>query len=429
MDSTLPSPTSLANGEGRGLSAVSAGDADRNQSASKRHAHSRADDVLIEPLDPMQVYNMISFESFVILDSRRCAAAAGAALLPSSGAVFAFGDADEGDTKDADDCAGGAGGAADASASTASASASTASAATTTPSSHPDPLLRCAAAALTHVRDEYGPEKPGILMVLDEDGAAGGPAATIAQWLATLPETRRILFVEGGAAAMAREGYSFLFGLEYEMLSCLPQQITPQLFLGSAGMLEAKEKWPVVSSERLLNIRGVLSVVERKMPTPLGIKEEDRRLLHVADSDDADLTPVFEEAVPWLRSFTGEDHLRLFATGAVGASVDAVGAVDAAGAAGVASETAGGAAGGRRVVVHCERGVSRSASMVIAHLVINLGWDLDAALEHARICRPCVRPNRGFMDQLRFLANNMDQFSGRGRGGSGGGGGGSKDEG
>merc|ERR1719379_1309207 len=57
-------------------------------------------------------------------------------------------------------------------------------------------------------------------------------------------------------------------------------------------------------------------------------------------------------------------------------------------------------AAGGRVLVHCEQGQSRSASVVAAHLMSSEQISIHQALAVLRKHRPCVRPNDGFMRQL-----------------------------
>ncbi len=55
-----------------------------------------------------------------------------------------------------------------------------------------------------------------------------------------------------------------------------------------------------------------------------------------------------------------------------------------------------------KVLVHCAMGLSRSASLVLAYLMIHEGMTLGEAIkavaQHRNIC-----PNSGFMEQLRDL--------------------------
>eukprot|EP00297_Palpitomonas_bilix_P017609 CAMPEP_0113917346 /NCGR_PEP_ID=MMETSP0780_2-20120614/32683_1 /TAXON_ID=652834 /ORGANISM="Palpitomonas bilix" /LENGTH=167 /DNA_ID=CAMNT_0000916909 /DNA_START=1 /DNA_END=504 /DNA_ORIENTATION=- /assembly_acc=CAM_ASM_000599 len=58
---------------------------------------------------------------------------------------------------------------------------------------------------------------------------------------------------------------------------------------------------------------------------------------------------------------------------------------------------------GDAVLVHCHRGVSRSASMVIAYLMKARRFSLRDATRLAKDRRSIVDPNRGFMSQLRLF--------------------------
>ncbi|KII87806.1 hypothetical protein PLICRDRAFT_176572 [Plicaturopsis crispa FD-325 SS-3] len=55
---------------------------------------------------------------------------------------------------------------------------------------------------------------------------------------------------------------------------------------------------------------------------------------------------------------------------------------------------------GRGVLVHCQAGMSRSATIVAAFLMHSRNLDRDAALDLIRKARPCIQPNDGFMQQL-----------------------------
>lgn len=55
------------------------------------------------------------------------------------------------------------------------------------------------------------------------------------------------------------------------------------------------------------------------------------------------------------------------------------------------------------VLVHCNAGVSRSASIVIAYLILKVGMSFDDALKLVKGKRPAIQPNSGFVEQLRKL--------------------------
>ena len=67
----------------------------------------------------------------------------------------------------------------------------------------------------------------------------------------------------------------------------------------------------------------------------------------------------------------------------------------------------------RRVLVHCQAGVSRSATLVVAHLMKHYGMPFDLALKYVQARRPVVYPNSGFMERLR----EYDEVLRRGRAG------------
>lgn len=52
------------------------------------------------------------------------------------------------------------------------------------------------------------------------------------------------------------------------------------------------------------------------------------------------------------------------------------------------------------VLINCRQGVSRSATLTIAYLMLHHEQDLLGAIELVRRARPCIRPNPNFMRQL-----------------------------
>lgn len=56
-----------------------------------------------------------------------------------------------------------------------------------------------------------------------------------------------------------------------------------------------------------------------------------------------------------------------------------------------------------KIIVHCNAGVSRSSSVVIAYLMKKFSYSFDFALEFVKHKRPCIQPNRGFIEQLRLF--------------------------
>lgn len=58
-----------------------------------------------------------------------------------------------------------------------------------------------------------------------------------------------------------------------------------------------------------------------------------------------------------------------------------------------------------RVLVHCNAGVSRSATIVIAYLMQYNDMDFNTAYKYVKSKRECIQPNPGFLKQLQEFAN------------------------
>lgn len=58
---------------------------------------------------------------------------------------------------------------------------------------------------------------------------------------------------------------------------------------------------------------------------------------------------------------------------------------------------------GGRVLVHCNAGVSRSASVVIGYLMLINGMTFADAYGFVKLKRSCCRPNDGFLKQLQQI--------------------------
>ncbi|KNE70856.1 hypothetical protein AMAG_14962 [Allomyces macrogynus ATCC 38327] len=61
------------------------------------------------------------------------------------------------------------------------------------------------------------------------------------------------------------------------------------------------------------------------------------------------------------------------------------------------------------VYVHCKAGKSRSATAVMAYLIMHQGYSFDRAWAHVKEKRPAVAPNIGFFSVLREIGGaNQD---------------------
>jgi len=64
-----------------------------------------------------------------------------------------------------------------------------------------------------------------------------------------------------------------------------------------------------------------------------------------------------------------------------------------------------------RVLVHCFRGVSRSASVVAAFLIAEYGWSTAQAVHHVKSKRVIAEPNFGFVGQLNEYSRSLGHRS------------------
>lgn len=55
------------------------------------------------------------------------------------------------------------------------------------------------------------------------------------------------------------------------------------------------------------------------------------------------------------------------------------------------------------ILVHCNAGVSRSPAIVISYLMVTEKLSYDDAYDKVRKARNCIKPNEGFVKQLRKL--------------------------
>lgn len=62
---------------------------------------------------------------------------------------------------------------------------------------------------------------------------------------------------------------------------------------------------------------------------------------------------------------------------------------------------------GRSVLIHCNAGISRSPTIVIAYLMRKNNWTFAKALKAVQDIRPCVQPRPEFVDQLREYEDHL----------------------
>lgn len=111
-----------------------------------------------------------------------------------------------------------------------------------------------------------------------------------------------------------------------------------------------------------LKITHVLSILDdsRELTIP-GNRVHHR--ISLDDLESENLLAILPEAVAWVNAAMGDDNAR--------------------------------------IMVHCEHGVSRSASVVIAWLMKDREWGLEDSLAFVKEKRSAVNPNAGFLKQLK----------------------------
>lgn len=61
------------------------------------------------------------------------------------------------------------------------------------------------------------------------------------------------------------------------------------------------------------------------------------------------------------------------------------------------------------ILVHCHKGISRSASFVIGYLMRKNEMTFEEALTHVRSVRPMIQPNDSFLEQLRRYESILNE--------------------
>jgi hypothetical protein len=64
---------------------------------------------------------------------------------------------------------------------------------------------------------------------------------------------------------------------------------------------------------------------------------------------------------------------------------------------------------GKKVIVHCFAGISRSVSVVITYLMVYKGWSYELAFQHIKLRRPKINPHPNFIPILRAIEAKLPQ--------------------
>eukprot|EP00730_Choanoeca_flexa_P014416 TRINITY_DN6299_c0_g1_i1.p1 TRINITY_DN6299_c0_g1~~TRINITY_DN6299_c0_g1_i1.p1 ORF type:complete len:466 (+),score=35.22 TRINITY_DN6299_c0_g1_i1:208-1605(+) len=137
-------------------------------------------------------------------------------------------------------------------------------------------------------------------------------------------------------------------------------KILPYLYLGSE---RDAHNLDLLRKNRISYILNVTTTVQNKFE-----REFQYQQLGVIDTPDADIQEYFEIAIAFIEQARAE---------------------------------------GKRVLVHCQAGISRSTTIVLAYLMATQHKTLNDALEYVRRCRSIVDPNFGFMGRLQEFEDKL----------------------
>lgn len=134
-------------------------------------------------------------------------------------------------------------------------------------------------------------------------------------------------------------------------------KIHDYLFLGS---VKARHESIIRENDIRRVIRIVTKAQEERKPIPLpqGIKET---VFYLSDEPSSNIIPLIEYAIPIINKAIVEKE---------------------------------------NLLVHCEAGISRSASIIIGYLIREKNMSPKDALDYVEERRPCIWPNHGFWNQL-----------------------------
>ncbi|TMW61687.1 hypothetical protein Poli38472_010750 [Pythium oligandrum] len=179
----------------------------------------------------------------------------------------------------------------------------------------------------------------------------------------TSPTSHSMASVHANEAARAspfRKFRSLLIAKRYEGHDDLPIQVIPGLYIGSFGAANHLQG---------LQDAGITHILCVTPTLPFVFPEQFQyRRVSVGDTPDVAIDTFFPSSIAFIDSAL--------------------------------------AAGGR-VLVHCQVGRSRSATIVLAYLIQRHHQSFQDALALVRAVRPQIQPNQGFLRQLRRWAAQL----------------------
>lgn len=144
-------------------------------------------------------------------------------------------------------------------------------------------------------------------------------------------------------------------------------EIDPGIYLGSVKSIQ--------DDALMKRIDAVVSITRSPtedfgLPRRLSYQKGNHLDICLSDHDEADISQHFQESYEFIRFHIMEGH---------------------------------------SIFIHCIAGVSRSATIVAAYLMMYYSWSAYEALSYIKEKRPCIRPNDGFLEQLLLLQMKTKQ--------------------
>lgn len=152
--------------------------------------------------------------------------------------------------------------------------------------------------------------------------------------------------------------------------------ITPRIYL--SGLHTARNKDELTN----LEITHVISVIERQPTLPTSITPEQTLHIPIADQQDVDILIHLETTTNFISSALAQNETNKVLVSANRASFWPLLNLTVA------------------QKVHCQQGISRSATVVCAYLVATTAMSASESIAHVKELRRVVSPNDGFRAQL-----------------------------
>jgi len=204
------------------------------------------------------------------------------------------------------------------------------------------------------------------VIVYDQDGK-GGLVERIYKLLVGEGKVSGVYILKGGIDDFEKD-YSFLISSRDQKLRAVdgafPSEIYHQfLFLGS---------YENVKNKKMLHSLGITHILNMadELINPHSPGEFVYRACGVNDTSKDDIKKHFNEAIDFI-------------------------------------ENARSSSPTNKVLVHCAMGISRSSAIVIAWMMKHNSWSFERARDYVKMYRSCIKPNPGFIDQLKIYESEM----------------------